>query len=456
MSEQTELKELQFDQDYTMEEAMAEANRCLNCPKPLCRTGCPIANEIPRFIQAIAQGNFGQANDILAERTNLPAICGRVCAREKQCEGHCIMNKAKKPPINIGKLERFAADFESTHIKRKTRPIIQNNGKVAVIGSGPAGLSVAGDLAKLGCKVTVYEGQPEPGGILLFGIPEFRLSKTIVRREIKRLENLGVEFVCNTFIGPDKTIDALLNEDGFDAVFIGTGTHVPATVKLKNEELPGVLQAMFLLTTEQLRLNGQLDDFEVPVQPGDRVVIIGAGNVAIDAARTSIRCGAKSVTIAYRRTQAQMPANPSEYEEAVEEGIQFKWLASPVGVEGDGKVESFQYEVQSIDEEGNVSGTGKIESMPADKVIIAVGHKPMSNLIGQGNHIKVDDRGYIITSEEEDCYGMTSREGVFAGGDVVHRPATVVLAMREAKKAVDGIVKYIEVKKAKEAAETAK
>ena len=267
---------------------------------------------------------------------------------------------------------------------------------------------------------------------------------------------MGVEFVCNTFIGPDKTIDALLNEDGFDAVFIGTGTHVPATVKLKNEELPGVLQAMFLLTTEQLRLNGQLDDFEVPVQPGDRVVIIGAGNVAIDAARTSIRCGAKSVTIAYRRTQAQMPANPSEYEEAVEEGIQFKWLASPVGVEGDGKVESFQYEVQSIDEEGNVSGTGKIESMPADKVIIAVGHKPMSNLIGQGNHIKVDDRGYIITSEEEDCYGMTSREGVFAGGDVVHRPATVVLAMREAKKAVDGIVKYIEVKKAKEAAETAK
>ena len=453
MSE-TELKELSFDQDYTMEEAIKEAQRCLNCPKPLCRTGCPIENEIPRFIHAISQGNFGQANEILAERTNLPAICGRVCAREKQCEGHCIMNKAKKPAINIGKLERFAADFDETYKLRKDKFVPKTNGKVAVIGSGPAGLSVAGDLAKAGFEVTVFEGQSEPGGILLFGIPEFRLSKSIVRREIARLESYGVQFVCNTFIGPDKTIDSLMKEEGYDAVFIGTGTHVPATVKLKNEELPGVLQAMFLLTTEQLRLNGDLDDFEVPVQPGDDVVIIGAGNVAIDAARTSIRCGAKSVTIAYRRTEAQMPANPSEYEEAKEEGIQFKWLASPVGVDGNGKVESFQYEVQTIDEEGNVSGTGQIESMPADKVIIAVGHKPMSNLIGPGNDIAVDDRGYIGTSEEEENYGMTSREGVFAGGDVVHRPATVVLAMREAKKAADGIMKYIEVKKAKAEAET--
>lgn len=227
-----ELKPLHFDADYTMEEALAEAKRCLNCPKPLCRMGCPIENEIPRFIQAIARGNFGEANDILAERTNLPSICGRVCPRENQCEGNCIMNKAKKPPINIGKLERFAADFESINELRKPKKIKQDLGKVAVVGSGPAGLSVAGDVAKLGYEVTVFEGQSEPGGVLLFGIPEFRLSKAVVRREIARLEGLGVKFVCNTFIGQDKTLDDLFAE-GFDSIFIGTGTHIPQDVRME-------------------------------------------------------------------------------------------------------------------------------------------------------------------------------------------------------------------------------
>ncbi|MDU1247535.1 MAG: FAD-dependent oxidoreductase, partial [Veillonella sp.] len=302
-----ELKPLHFDADYTMEEALAEAKRCLNCPKPLCRMGCPIENEIPRFIQAIARGNFGEANDILAERTNLPSICGRVCPRENQCEGNCIMNKAKKPPINIGKLERFAADFESINELRKPKKIKQDLGKVAVVGSGPAGLSVAGDVAKLGYEVTVFEGQSEPGGVLLFGIPEFRLSKAVVRREIARLEGLGVKFVCNTFIGQDKTLDDLFAE-GYDSIFIGTGTHIPQDVRMENDEVPGVFQAMYLLTNVQLVENGELDENQIPVKKGDRVIIIGGGNVAMDAARTCVRLGCEAVTVAYRRSQEQMPA----------------------------------------------------------------------------------------------------------------------------------------------------
>ena len=417
-----ELKPLHFDADYTMEEALAEAKRCLNCPKPLCRMGCPIENEIPRFIQAIAHGNFGLANDILAERTNLPSICGRVCPRENQCEGNCIMNKAKKPPINIGKLERFAADFESINELRKPKKIKQDLGKVAVVGSGPAGLSVAGDIAKLGYDVTVFEGQSEPGGVLLFGIPEFRLSKSVV-----------------------------LFAEGFDTIFIGTGTHIPQEVRMENDEVHGVFQAMYLLTNVQLVENGELDEAQIPVKKGDRVIIIGGGNVAMDAARTCVRLGCESVTVAYRRSQEQMPALLSEYEEARAEGVQFQWFASPVGVEGKDKVEGFKYEVMALNEDGaGIHGTGNFQVMPVDKIIIAAGHKPNARLIGEGNNLKVDEKGYIITSE--DPYGMTNRAGVFAGGDVVHKPATVVLAMREAKKAVDGMVKYMEIKKAQESA----
>ena len=446
-----ELKPLHFDADYTMEEALAEAKRCLNCPKPLCRMGCPIENEIPRFIQAIAHGNFGLANDILAERTNLPAICGRVCPRENQCEGNCIMNKAKKPPINIGKLERFAADFESINELRKPKKIKQDLGKVAVVGSGPAGLSVAGDVAKLGYDVTVFEGQSEPGGVLLFGIPEFRLSKSVVRREIARLEGLGVKFVCNTFIGQDKSLDDLFAE-GFDTIFIGTGTHIPQEVRMENDEVHGVFQAMYLLTNVQLVENGELEEKAIPVKKGDRVVIIGGGNVAMDAARTCVRLGCEAVTVAYRRSQEQMPALLSEYEEARAEGVQFQWFASPVGVEGTDKVEGFKYEVMALNDDGaGIHGTGKYQVMPVDKIIIAAGHKPNARLVGEGNNLRVDEKGYIITSEEP--YGMTSREGVFAGGDVVHKPATVVLAMREAKKAVDGMVKYMEIKRAMAIAE---
>lgn len=437
-----------FDTDYTLEEALAEAKRCLNCPKPLCQTGCPIDNQIPRFIQAIAHGNFGHANEILAERTNLPSICGRVCPREKQCEGHCIYNKAKKPPINIGKLERFAADFESINKLHKTKKIKKDQGKIAVIGSGPAGLTVAGDMSKLGYDVTVFEGQEEPGGVLLFGIPEFRLHKSIVRREIARLEDLGVHFECNTYIGPSRTIDDLMQREGFDAVFIGTGTHVPQNPALENDQVPGVLQAMALLTAVQLVDNGTEVPERIPVKAGDDVVIIGCGNVAMDAARTCIRLKANSVTVVYRRGIEQMPANQSEYEEALAEHVQFKFFSSPVAVTGTSHVEGLAYETMEITEEGKLKGTGETGVVPCNKIIYATGHKPNARLVGEGNSIAVDDSGYVIISE--DPYGMTSREGVFAGGDVVHRPATVVLAMKEAKRAVDGMVKYCETKRIQE------
>lgn len=437
------LKQMEIDKDYTLEEALAEAKRCLNCAKPLCRTGCPIENEIPRFIHAIARGNFGEANDIIAERSNLPAVCGRVCPREKQCEGHCILNRANKP-INIGKLERFAADFESEHGLRKQKMIIKDQGKIGIIGSGPAGLTVAGDMARLGYEVTIFERQEEPGGILLYGIPEFRLSKEVVRREINRLKGLGVVFECNTVIGPDKTIDSLF-EEGYDAIFIATGTHVPMELPMPGDDKPGVLQAMALLTAVQLHQNGRVGEDAIPVSAGDRVVVIGAGNVAMDAARTCVRLGASKVTVAYRRGEENMSALKSEYEEAKAEDVEFKFYASPKEVVGDKAVEGLRYEVQAANEDGSVTPTGEYGVIPADKIIIAIGHKPNSRLVGPGNGIEVNKDGYVVTREMP--YGMTSRKGVFAGGDVVHKPATVVLAMRAAKKVVEGMVNYCEAKR---------
>lgn len=437
-------KYVEFDKDYTLEEALAEAKRCLNCAKPLCRTGCPIENEIPRFIHAIASGNFGEANDIIGERSNLPAICGRVCPREKQCEGHCILNRAKKP-INIGKLERFAADFESNYGLRKLKPIIKDQGKIAVIGSGPAGLTVAGDMAKLGYEVTIFEKQEEPGGILLYGIPAFRLGKDVVRREIDRLKKLGVKFECNTVIGPERSLDSLMAE-GYDAIFIAIGTHVPIPLPMENDEKPGVLQAMALLTAVQLYKNGRLGEESIAVKPGDRVIVIGAGNVAMDAARTCVRLGAKSVSVAYRRGEANMSANPSEYEEAKEEGVTFNFFRAPVGVEGEGdEVTGLRCEIQEGHEDGSITGTGTYDILPADKIIIAIGQKPNTSIVGPENGIDVDNNGYVITREMP--YGMTSRQGIFAGGDIVHKPATVVLAMRAAKKVVEGMVNYCEAKK---------
>lgn len=439
-------KDLNFnevDEGFSTREAIAEAKRCLNCPKPQCRTGCPIENEIPKFIRALSQGNIGEASAIIAERSNLPAVCGRVCPHEKQCEAACILAK-KQQGIRIGKLERFIADFEAEMEISDIKTVKGVKGKVAVIGSGPAGLTVAGDLAKQGLGVTVFDAQAEPGGVLMYGIPEFRLPKEVVRREIKRIERLGVDFKTNVLVGQDITVDDMFTQ-GFDAIFIGTGTALPRTLDIPGKDLPGVIQATYFLGMVTLANTGNLGHKEILVHLGDKVVIVGAGNVAMDAARTALRVGANKVTVLYRRTEAEITALRSEYEPAVQEGVAFKWLASPVRFVGETKLTGIECELQEIDEQGKAHGTREFETLPADKVILAIGQRPAARIVSTTTGIEVNSQGYVVTKERP--YGMTTKRGVFAGGDVVHEPATVVLAMKEAKKVAAGIAMYVEAKK---------
>lgn len=429
--------------DISIFEAIKEAKRCLNCAKPMCRTGCPIENDIPNFVKALSQGNIGLANSIIAERSNLPAVCGRVCPHEKQCEAHCILTK-KNAGIKIGTLEKFIADFsEDAHINQ-TPKITPRDGKIAVIGSGPAGLTVAGDLAKLGFEVTVFEAQPELGGVLLFGIPNFRLDKEIVKREIEKIARLGVKFKTGVLVGIDITVDQLF-DDGYEAIFIGTGTALPQVLNLPGANLNGIITATYLLSTVTLVKNGHLDAKEIPVAPKDRVIVIGAGNVAMDAARTALRLGASKVTVCYRRDKNFITALESEYDAAVNEGVEFKWMANPCRYIGNNSLSGLVVELMKYDENGEYKTTGHVEVLPADKVVLAVGQRPAARIVSSTKGINVDEKGYVITKERP--YGMTTRPGVFAGGDVVHGPATVVLAMREAKKVAQGIAMYLEAKK---------
>ncbi|HWR41868.1 NAD(P)-dependent oxidoreductase [Sporomusa sp.] len=430
------------DNSFNPREAITEAKRCLSCKNPLCRTGCPIEHEIPQFIDALARGNVGEASTIIARRSNLPAVCGRVCPHEKQCEGACILAKKGKG-IRIGKLEQFIADFDAEmELTAHTLPS-KFAGKVAVIGSGPAGLTVAGDLAKAGYEVTVFESQSEPGGVLVYGIPEFRLKKDVVRREIQRIERLGVTFSTEVLVGPDITIDEMFADD-YDAIFIGTGTALPRTLDVPGKDLPGVLQASYFLQMVALARGGNVDRREVPVQLGDKVLVVGAGNVAMDAARTAIRLGARA-SVVYHRTEKEITALPSEYQQAKEEGVEFIWLASTTKFFGQDKLTSLEYEVMEIDDDKNIRGTGRLEKINTDKVILAIGQRPAARIVSTTTGIEVNEKGYVITKDRP--YGMTTRRGVFAGGDVVHEPATVVLAMKEAKKVAQGIALYIEAKK---------
>lgn len=445
----------------TTAEAIKEARRCLNCTRPTCRTGCPIENNIPEFIRALGEGNIGLAYETISERSNLPAICGRVCPHERQCEAHCILSK-KQCGIEIGSLEMFIADFAHENDLKPIPASSGMRGKVAVIGSGPAGLTVAGDLAKMDFDVTIFEAQSEPGGVLLFGIPDFRLPKDVVRREIKELLSLGVKIKTQVLAGVDFTVDDLFAE-GFDAIFMGTGTSLPRTLDIPGKELSGILTATYFLRTVVLADEGKLDESETILHTGDNVVVVGAGNVAMDAARTAVRRGAKNVTVVYHKSEAEVSAFQNEYNAAVQEGIQFSFLKQPIAYFNKKQMRALnniRRQGEKVDEtqvaglllqnitktpEGEFVSEGGQEVLPCDCVILAVGQKPAARIVSTTKGIQVDNRGFVITRERP--YGMTTRAGVFSSGDVVHGPATVVLAMKESKKVAAGIAQYIDAKK---------
>ena len=446
---------------YNEEEAVAEASRCLNCKNAQCMKGCPVSINIPAFIAQVKERNFEEAYHIISESSALPAVCGRVCPQESQCEGKCIRG-FKGDPVAIGKLERFVADWAREHGIKPKKAEKLNGHKVAVIGSGPAGLTVAGDLAKMDFDVTIFEAQSEPGGVLLFGIPEFRLQKDVVRREISELQHIGVEIRTKQLAGVDFTVDDLFAQ-GYDAIFMGTGTSLPRTLDIPGKELSGILTATYFLRMVVLADGGKLDASETLLHTGDNVIVVGAGNVAMDAARTSIRRGAKNVTIVYHKTEAEISAFPSEYEAAVAEGVQFRFLKQPIAYFNKKQMralKNIRRQATAADEtelaglllqnitkteNGEFIAEGGQELIPCDCVILAVGQKPAARIVSSTKGIQVDKQGFVITRDRP--YGMTTRAGVFSSGDVVHGPATVVLAMKESKKVAAGIAQYVDAKK---------
>lgn len=415
---------------YTMLEAIEEAKRCLNCKVPQCKKGCPISQDINQWIHELSMGNLGNAMSIINAKSNLPAVCGRVCAHERQCEGNCILNK-KDSHINIGRLERFVADFDSTMNLTRENIVPKTRGRVAVIGSGPAGLTVAGELSRKGFDVEIFEMESEPGGVLMFGIPEYRLPKEVVGREIKKICELGVRINLNVTIGRDMTVDDLFAQ-GFDAIFMGTGAGKPKKLVIPGNHYDGVRQAIYFLRRVSLYNSGLISRDEIPVKPDDKVFVVGCGNTAMDAARTALRMDASEVTVVYHRSIDRMSALKAEYDEAVAEGVKFMWNSSIKEVRGE----------DGIIKEVVIDNGGTDVTLPADKIILAVGSQPASRIVSTTDGIKVDEKGYVLTRENP--YGMTSRKGVFAGGDVTNRPATVVHAMQDAQKVAEGIMQYID------------
>ena len=418
------------NKDYTMAEAIREAKRCLGCKVPQCRKGCPISNDIPAWIHELSMGNLGNAMAIINLRSNLPAVCGRVCAHERQCEGHCVLGK-QGAHINIGKLERFVSDFDSDMRLTRENIVQKDRGRVAVIGSGPAGLTVAGELARKGVAVEILEMEPEAGGVLMFGIPEYRLPKEVVRKEIDKIQQLGVTVRCGVTIGVDYTVDDVFAQ-GFDAIFMGTGTGKPKPLGVPGEGLWGVRYALWFLRQVSLWREGFIGRDEVTVREGDRVFVVGCGNTAMDAARTAVRLGASEVTILYHRTIDRMAALRSEYDEAVEEGVKFCWETSIKSI----------HDTEGILDELVLDTPEGERSVPADKVIMAVGSSPAARIVSTTEGIDVNERGYVITREVP--YGMTTRRGVFAGGDVAGSQATVVHAMQDARRVAESMLAYLD------------
>ncbi len=431
---------------YNEEEAVLEASRCLNCPKPMCVTGCPVNIDIPSFIKNIKEKDFEGAAKEIAKYSSLPAVCGRVCPQETQCEGKCILGN-KGDAVSIGKLERFTADWSREHNIDLTAKDAPKGKKVAVIGAGPAGLTCAGDLAKKGYDVTIFEALHKAGGVLEYGIPEFRLPKeTVVKTEIDNIKKLGVKIETNVIIGRTLTIDELFDKEGFEAVFIGSGAGLPKFMGIPGENANGVFSANEVLTRVNL-MKAYLDDYDTPVKIGKKVAVIGGGNVAMDAARTALRLGAES-HIVYRRAEEQLPARAEEVHHAKEEGIIFNLLTNPteILVDENGNVcgmNCVKMELGEPDESGRRSPVvieGSDFTMEVDTVIMSLGTSPNPLISSNTPGLDVNRRKCIIAEEET---GLTSREGVYAGGDAVTGAATVILAMGAGKKAAAAIDEYL-------------
>lgn len=436
---------------YDAATAKAEAERCLQCKTSPCRQGCPVEVDIPRFIKHIKEEDFDGAIDSIKTVNNLPAVCGRVCPQEDQCEKFCVLGK-RGEPVGIGRLERFAADFAMAKGREDKSPAAQEAlGKVAVVGAGPAGLTTAGDLARLGYKVTVFEALHAAGGVLMYGIPEFRLPKAIVQREIAALRSLGVEINVNAVIGKTFTVDELLNEEGYDAVFIGTGAGLPHFMDIPGENLNGVYSANEFLTRVNLMKAYRFPHTGTPVRVGRQVAVVGGGNVAMDAARTALRLGAEKVYIVYRRSEDEMPARHEELVHAKEEGVDFRLLTAPMAVLGDDRgwvkgLECITMELGEPDESGRrkpIPQEGSNFVLEVDTVVMAIGQGPNPLVQDTTPGLSVNKRGNIVADDS----GATSKPGVFAGGDIVTGAATVILAMGAGKKAAANIHEYVQKKR---------
>ena len=442
----------EINESYTMAEAIKEAQRCLHCKVPQCKKGCPISNDIPDWIHELKKGNLGNAISIIRAKSNLPAVCGRVCGHEKQCEGACVLGK-KGEAINIGKLERFVADFDSDNELTHEDIVEKNRGKVAVIGAGPSGITVAGDLSRMGFAVEVFEMEAQCGGVLRYGIPEYRLPKEVVAREIRYIEKMGVVIHRNTHVGVEITVDSLFAQ-GFDAVFIGTGLGKPRTLEIpiyqngrcisegdegkRCSDLIGVRFAIHFLRRVELIAEGFMSPNETHVHKGSRVWVIGGGNTAMDASRTALRIGASQVDVIFNEGIDTMSALRAEYDDAVKEGVHFNWWASIQEIHVDENLDIQEIVLQTAE-------PGKepvLQTLPANNIIMAIGATPNTKIVRTTSGLENDERRFLITRDLP--YGMTTRKGVFAGGDVANRQATVVHAMQDAKKVAMGIVQYVD------------
>lgn len=429
---------------YTEEQAIDEAKRCLNCKNKPCVSGCPVQIDIPAFIAEVAEGRFEEAYKIITRSSSLPAVCGRVCPQETQCESKCVRG-IKGEPVAIGRLERFVADLHNSRENASAEKIASNGHKAAIIGSGPSGLACAGDLARLGCDVTIFEALHVAGGVLSYGIPEFRLPKTIVQKEIEGLKALGVKIETNTVIGRTISIEELMTEYGFETVFIGSGAGLPRFMNIKGENLSGVYSANEFLTRINL-MKAYLPGSATPVKAGSKAIIVGGGNVAMDAARCAKRMGA-DVTVVYRRTEKELPARAEEVEHAMEEGIRFSFLTNPVEITSDehGWVKGViceSMELSAPDESGRarpVRIEGSEHELEADCVIMSIGTSPNPLIKSTTSGLDTQKWGGIIADET----GQTSKERVYAGGDAVTGAATVILAMGAGKKAASAMYEYM-------------